>query len=229
LWKELASTQSLWRAIDLKKLFPKLEVIDRDVWKKHIDVKEYGLSFEGEELIDRRTVIKELYQMFASLQIENDAGITLMTLPEGLTFKKLGEFRVFPKAERPTGFSYIPDSISQDFRTDPIKKTYQVAITNCVLKDSKNPSFDKHQKFVQKFNCDMPSLLEASTLAILTYMSSKVFLYSSSLWTVTLCSEIEGIFYMVGGLSTTGLYVYTLHPNNQNMSVVAMRKFEQPT
>ena len=229
-WKELASMPSLWKVFDLKKLFPKLSVIHKGVWEKHVDIVSYGLSFEGEDRIDRREVIKNLYEMFANLEIEGDAGITLMTIPEGHTFNKLVEFAASPKEGNKTGFSYIAPDLTKQFRDDPVKKTYLVALTNSVLKNSRNVMVEKQQNRLTELKCDLPDVLEASTLPILTYISSHeaspTRLYSDTPCTFTRCLIIKGWPFFVGDFAPGGLDVCSLSCGLDNYGFGALRKFE---
>ncbi len=71
---KIGKAESLWKNFNLKKLFPKLEIIDEAVWKAHIDLNKYQLSFEDIPPNDNRQIIPLIKRLFCNLKIENDAG-----------------------------------------------------------------------------------------------------------------------------------------------------------
>jgi len=213
-WNELGCNPSLWSAFDLKKLFPALKILDEKIWQKYADLSALGLSVNDTTPSDNRKIIPKLKRLFAFLKIERGAGITLLTMPEGLSKEKLEEFAQSPKEGNPTRFrANIWHSIDEREHEDiTVDKTYRIAITNSVLEGSRNLSAIAQQELVNKIGCEMPKLLEVSTLAILTYISSPksspVRLYSDNPWTYTRCSEQnDGCNMIVGGFTPTSLAI----------------------
>ncbi len=205
------STKVAPTSADLKKLFPKLEVLDEAVWKTHVDLDAFGMSVEDAPPLDANT-ISILKTLFASLPIEGDAGITLLTLPRGLTLNKLVKLAASPKQGNAAKFQHIDSDALKAFGDTPINKTYRVAITNNVLKGSRKLSVDKQHELVKKMGCEMPGILPAATLAILTYMSSRATsptrLFSNGPLTYTRCAEKVGVHNLgVGGFAPAGLYI----------------------
>ena len=215
---------------DLKKMFPKLEVLDEAVWETHADLDVLGMSVKDAPPIDANT-ISVLRTLFASLQIESDAGITLLTMPKGLTLNKLVKFATSPKRGNVTKFQYIVESDLKEFGDTPIDKTYRVAITNNVLKGSGNLSLYGHRQLVMKMGCEMPGVLPAATLSTLTYMSSRaafpIRLFSDKPQTYTRCAEqLRSYNWFVGNFSThRGLSVSLIPYDKDYLGVAGLRKF----
>ena len=204
------SVNAVLTSADLKKMFPKLEVIDEAVWETHVDLTALGMSVKDASPIDANT-ISVLKALFASLQVEGDAGITLLTMPRGLTLNKLVKLAAFPKQGNEAKFRYIEEALKA-FGNAPVDKTYRVAITNSVLKGSRRLPVDKQHELVKGMGCEMPGVLPAATLAILTYMSSRgaspIRLFSDKPCTYTWCAEkIGGRNLSVGGFNQAGLLV----------------------
>ncbi len=210
-WEMLSSDNSLWKAFDLKELFPSLKVIDETVWETHVDLTALGLSVEDAPPVDKRTEIQILKKLFASLKIENNAGITVLTMPKGLTLNKLVTLAGSPKQGNSTSFRYILPHVLEKLGNNPVEKTYRVAITNSVLQGSRN-LVSAQQELVNKLGCEMPGVLPATTLAILTYISSQAAdptrLYGDNPWTYTRCCEqVGGYNLVVGCFASAGLLV----------------------
>lgn len=171
-WNRLGSDESLWTAF-LKKLFPSLKILNEETWKAHADLNALELSVDDVPPFDNRKIIPELKRLFASLKIEGDAGITLLTMPRGLTFNKIVTLARSPIQGDPVKFSYIWPRILEELGNKQIEKTHKIAITNSVLKESRDLSVRDQQELVNKSGCEMPGVLPAVTLAILTYISSQ--------------------------------------------------------
>jgi len=228
-WNEVGSNESLWRAFDLKTLFPLLRELDEKTWQKYADLDALGLSVADATPPDNRKIIPELKRLFASLKIEGNKGITLLTMPKGLSLNKLVQFARSPKEGNPTDFKRTWMEISETLGDITVGKTYRIAITNTVLEGSRNLSFAAQQELVNKSRCAVPKVLEVSTLAILTYISSPksspVRLYGDNPWTYTRCPEqIIGYNLVVGGFAPAGLFVGIGYAN-RNYGVGALRKF----
>ena len=237
-WNEVGSKQSLWNAFDLKKLFPALKILDEKTWQKYADLSALGLSVDDATPPDNRKIIPDLKRLFASLEIEEDAGITFLTIPQGLSVKKLGMFAQSPKEGNPTCFGnlFFPN-VTDKFGNSVVDATYRIAITNSILKRSRNLSMTTQQNLVNETGCEMPKLLEVSTLAILTYISSSksspVCLYGdrpypSSIYTQ--CPErvdgVDGGFHLVvGGFSQDYGLDVSINRRSDTSGVGAVRKF----
>ena len=217
-WNKLSA--DLWQAFDLKKI---CKVIDQAVWERHVDLATLGLDASGAPAIDKRVAIPFIKRL--SRQVEGNAGVTLLTMPKGLTLNKLIALAAAPKQGPATQFKYIWSKIEEVLGNIAVDKTYSVAVTNSVLKDSRKKSLDAQRALVQGNGGELPGVLLAATLAILTYMSSPTRLYSYEPWIYTRCAEqIDGRNLNIGGFTATGLRIYEydhLFKDYNNGSAVA--------
>ena len=141
-WNKLSA--ELWKDFDLKKI---CKVIDQAVWEKHVDLATLGLDASGAPAIDKRIAIPFIKRL--SSQVEGNAGVTLLTMPKGLTLNKLIALAAAPKQGPATQFRYIWPRIVEELGNVAVDKTYTVAITNSVLKDSRNKSIDVQRALAQ--------------------------------------------------------------------------------
>ena len=236
-WRRLASDQTLWDTFNLKTFYPGFNVIDEKIWEKHVDLKTLGIDATGAPSLDTRTLIPVIHDL--SRQVESGAGVTLLTIPKGLTFNKLLKLAKTPKEGNTVRISKDWPDISQRLGGIPVDKTYIVAITNSVLANSRNLSVKDQQQLVSNLGYEMPRVLPAAALAILTYMSSPqeqppIRLYNDEPWTYTRCLEKIGNYNLtVGGFSfalyPSGLDIscnYYDYFADVNIGVAALRKFE---
>ncbi|MGB7128901.1 MAG: F-box protein [Candidatus Rhabdochlamydia sp.] len=156
-WNQLASDKLIWQAFDLKKIFPSLKVIDQAVWQAHYKFAMLDLSIDDSPSFDKRVIILALQRLFTSLQIEGEAGITLLTLPKGLTIHKLKTL-----LNCMTDCYYEPDFM-EEFKHVSVDRTYTIAITNAILKGSERLPTIRQQDFIKEKGCEMPTMLEAAT------------------------------------------------------------------
>ena len=226
----ITSANFLWKNLNLKNLFPRLQVLDEKVWETHIDMTTYELDAAGDFPQDKQ-MIKTL-KNFASLQTEGESGITLLTLPKGLTFNKLVKLAQSPKQGNAAKFDYIFDRISEDLGDISVDKTYRVVITNNVLQGSRNRSIADQQDLVDILGCKMPEMLTVATLVILTHISSPavpslIRLYNDNPMTFTRCSElIAGRNLVVVGLAPAGFCINSFYFDHVAYTgVVVLQKF----
>lgn len=147
--------------------------------------------------------------LLSSLSIEGDSGVTLLTMPKGLTLNKLVKLAGSPKLGNATNFRYIWNRISEALGDIPVDKTYRIVITNNVLKESRNLSIIDQNKIACVSGCEIPSILEAATLLVVIYMSSEQRLYNNNPWTYIRCSDYIDRRYevVVGGFAPNGLCI----------------------
>ena len=144
-------------------------------------------------------LIPVLAKLFASLKIEGERGITLLTMAEGLTVRRLA------MTLAPSLFREIWPRTLEACGDIPVTTTKLVAITDHVLEGSRCRSFVEQLELVQKQGGEVPSMLEVVTLIALTYMHSSVRLYSTDPWTYT-CGKktVEWYKVVVGGFALSG-------------------------
>ncbi|NGX59337.1 MAG: hypothetical protein KR126chlam3_00488 [Chlamydiae bacterium] len=148
--------------LDLKRQFPSLAIIDRSVWEKYADLRNLGLSVEDEESLDRRTVIPILEDLFASEKIDAEAGVTILTIPKGLNFRKLINFATFPNEGNMTNFKSIWLQLSELMGDYAVDRTYRVVMTNSVLKGSRNLPVEAQKKLPKVIGCKVPESITSS-------------------------------------------------------------------
>ncbi|HSW86147.1 MAG TPA: F-box protein [Rhabdochlamydiaceae bacterium] len=202
-WRVFTLDESLWKDFNLTEIFPLLKIIGETVWKEHVNLEAFGLSFEDELVLHRRKEILNLNRLFASVNLEVKS-ITRLTMPKGLAFDNLEELAEFPKRGNPTCIRTIRPSDKTS-----VQETCVVYVANSILKGTRNLSQDAHEYIVEKVGCEMPDPLTMSTLIILTYMSSRkdfpTYLYGTAPWTFTRCKRNV----MVGGFNSYGLAVFS--------------------
>jgi hypothetical protein len=164
-WNQLASSVIFWKAYHLKELFPEATFIDKGVWEERVDanaVKRLNFNEKGRPCLD-----KSLYLELKRLRIEGDAGITFLTIPEGLTFNILSSIAGdFTKSE-PFSFSYICPLFLEKYGDDAVTKTHTIAITNAILKKSAGLSHLEKEKLASQPGQEL-GVLEVATLCVLT-------------------------------------------------------------
>ncbi|MCC5832160.1 MAG: F-box protein [Chlamydiales bacterium] len=207
-WRRLGSDSTIWNALDLRKISPLLKVFDESDWVTHLDLPSFNLDVVDAPPLDKFQAIPILKRSLYSLPIEGNAGITLLTIPKGLTFNKLVKLAGLPKVGNRPEFRYIWHSISSEIGDIEVDKTYRIVITNNVFKESRNLSVKAHKALLSKIGCEMPKIVEATVLLVVTFMSSGERLYSDNPCTYTRCSEqIDGYQLVVGGFSLDGIDV----------------------
>jgi hypothetical protein len=159
---------------------------------------------------------KSLYLELKRLQIEGDAGITFLTIPEGHTFNILSLIAGdFTKSE-PFSFSYISPNFLEKYGDDAVTKAHTIAITNGILEKSDGLSHLEKEKLASQPGQEF-GVLAVATLCVLTAkVASKkppfkrYCLYSRS---YTFCAErvngfILGLRIGHGGLSVCDPRMY---------------------
>ena len=224
---ELWSSPTLWDKFDLKGFFHArglpLNVIDKKVWFDWT-----GLEIDESSFPDKRGVILGLKEMFASLEIEGDAGITLLTLPP-VTLRELREKFL-------DRIRYIYPPVLAQYGDIAETKTHLIAITNNILKGSRGLSSSVQEVLVLGKGYEMIGVTAALALAILTEKSSSVApplrLFRNDPWTYTRCAElVEGHRVVVGGFAPSGLIVSNISFDYEDFDdalngVGGLRKFD---
>ena len=163
-WRLLGSSEHLWQEFDLHKV---CRVFDQEVWETHFDVGSVGVDASGAEPMNKRTVIPFLIRL--SRQVEANAGVTLLTLPKGLTLNKLITLGAAPKQGEAVEFRYIWPCIIDDHGDVAVPKTQTLAITNFFLKESRDKTLSEQRALAQRHEChDLPSFLSMASLVFLT-------------------------------------------------------------
>lgn len=244
-WRRIASDKTLWDKFDITKVFSqKVCVIDEKIWSKHCDVKTLGLSFRDVYALDHRVAIPELGRFFFQLKqeqvrIEGDAGVTILTIPNRLTLlmlQTIAQNNQGPRTQGPrTTFQGLNFGYSF-FRGARDSQAYRILMTNGLLRGEGD--------LLEKAQCRKPGVLEAGSLAIMTFKSTqppfRIFGNQDPLpRSYTLCQEclpdlvgcdiIEDTnrFLLVGGFSDQGLFVESKEDSNPlHSTTIGVRPFD---
>lgn len=164
-WNELSSDSSLWQ--NLGKFFPYLHVFDEKSWKACDSLSQLRIDPTIKTKRDNRAIAQILKNLFKLPEINGREGLTLLTIPKGLSLNKLKTF--FPSLD-------VSPSIMEEFGNISVGESYEVIITNEILNRSRTLTAQEHYELVGKIGCAIPSLLEAATLTVVTYLSSSTYL-----------------------------------------------------
>jgi len=153
LWYQIASIN-----FSLSRLFPGAAIVDKCVWEKHIDLEQYGLVFE--EGSEPRITIREYIEveLWAS-QVEKGQRVSILTLPKGLSLKKMLQIGTAPKEGKVFEFNYTSPEVNELYGDQELEETIIVVVTNGVFKGSRGISSVKQRKLVENLKCEMPHLL----------------------------------------------------------------------
>lgn len=190
----LTAVPTLTWIFDLKREFPAFNVIDESVWENYTNLADLGIDPRGAEPItpEMITTLRGLLTTLLPL-VEEGAGVTLLTLPRGLTIEKLNLLASKPSGKTPPleidGFK----SMWGQFGNIPVNKTHRVLIMNGNMKETRSLPVDLQRELVIKKGYVLPTILSFTTLAILTHVRSfsepYVRLFPDHPKTWALCSE----------------------------------------
>ncbi len=158
-----------WGAVDLRKFSPLVTVFDESDWIKHVDLSAHDLSIENVSPLDKYRTIRALKRCLSTLSIKENAGVTLLTIPKGLTLNKLVKL-VESQKMRNTIEVYFDDGISNELGDIPVDNTYRIVITNNVLEESQGLCAMQYKDSTNKIGCEMPSVLEATMLLVVKFL-----------------------------------------------------------
>lgn len=138
--------------------------LDKSAWEKH-DLEALGLSFDDVPDLDTR-ITSAISEGFTSLKVSANAGVTLLTIPKGLTLEKLKTLA------RLDDRSFFIDEGIPGFSDAPVPRTYSVLVTNAVLSGSKRLSEEQQERALARTGYDRARTIEIAALCILNYMDS---------------------------------------------------------
>ncbi|MBP9842255.1 MAG: F-box protein [Simkaniaceae bacterium] len=189
-WHRISRTEAIWEAFDLNTLSTNLLIKDKKWWETHFEptvLETAGLVIDESLFPVKRVQIMTVIQLLKSLKVEKPGDVplpggqlTLLTLPEGLTLRKV---TALPGAR----FAHMWPAILEEQGDIPLPTTTLVAITNHILSGSRNLMSFQQKQLLQEQGCEMPSVLAVATLAILTQKDSGIMLYPGL--TSTRCKE----------------------------------------
>lgn len=223
-WEKYADDKTLWDAFDAATLFPRLSIFDTAWWVKNFDLSAHGLTFGEFAPLDKRTEFPALTRLYEA--VEMGLGVTILTVPAGLTFEKLKIFTQRPKLGKSPPWRDFDEDTTKGI--EPIPTSYRVMLSNALIANSRSLSFGKQSSLVEKLGCTPPLTLETSLLIALTYVHNSVYLYCSSggNYSYTRC---EGEQHQVSGQgSQEGIVIEEENPfgNGPNVGMGARKKID---
>lgn len=167
--KALAEDLSLWQAFDLKKISPEIKTFDENDWVLYAS-PDLGLDTRDLKPLNNLVVIPELFRVLKDYKIENNAGITLLTVPKNQTLAKLENFSQNPLRGRPTRFVSVKplgDMLEKLNKTQPTAQTYRVIVSNGLIEGTKG-----YLNLPTVNNIPQPDVLTYSTFLVTSTVSN---------------------------------------------------------
>ncbi len=211
-------------------LFPKTPFIGKRSWEAHVDLKKYGLECEQQEV----PCLSKKRDWFILNQMDNESeqGISFVTLPKGLSLRKVIQFAADPKKGNATK---IDCRDVEEIKDVEIEKTVTVAVTNGPFKGTRGPAFcDQGPVINMRHNCSTPEVLPLLTLAVMRFMISNpnepVRILNEDPPIFIRCKEMsEGRQVVLGAFDQEGPKMYEGHPMGANgYALGGQRALENP-
>jgi len=161
-WEKLSLDDSIWKKFDLKMKFPFLEIIDQKAFEEEMDLKNLCVSFSNACLPLARVVMKVIAKM-SKLELE-EPGITLLTLPEGLSLQMVKDIA----AKHNFTFSYPDPKAIQT-----VAKTCRLLITNHSIKGCTGFSLEQHQEVLKEKCFEMPDAMSMFVIGLFNAIKMK--------------------------------------------------------
>jgi len=170
-WNEVAKIDHIWKSHSLMKIFPNAFFVDEKSWGALFFEKNVRPCLKNKEMYFT------LRKMIAN--VENNQGISFVTLPKGLTIKKMKAL-----AEKQGLIIAVLEEILKHLGDNEIKECKTFAITNSVFKNTKFESHLKQKTLVASLDCQPPFAL--AVMALSFFSSDKNFFCNG---TITRCFE----------------------------------------
>lgn len=154
------------------------KIIPEQLWRQIFEpamLESLGLEFKRPSCFSTpegvRTWVESLDEL-QDISIEENAGFTLLTLPEGLSLNKLIELAKTPQEGFiPAMITWMKSSSQGLHENTPIKGTI-VAISNKLLLGSRDERVKEQSKLAAKHGCQLPRMIEVAALLFLTFIRS---------------------------------------------------------
>ncbi len=167
---------------------------------------------------------------FNSLKIEDDAGMTYIVMPKGVTWRMLSDL-LAQALGKPTCFTYMNRTFPATYWDIPVETAYAFFITNYVIENSRMPSRQKRIELLGQNGCEVIDGFEQLALLSLTYIVSQeqstsgmgVRLYNDDQSTYT-CVRINNLFFEFGGFSRDGLHIPRRQYDGEVLGAGALRR-----
>jgi hypothetical protein len=127
-----------------------------------LDAKTQGITVDNEPCFSKLQILKWIKDL--APHVEDDKGVTLLTMTKGLTLNQLVAFA--EKEEVTVAFG--TQKILKELGDVPVEQTYVILITNGIFKKSRNLNDVQHQQSVTAYGCGMPTIQEYVALGVFT-------------------------------------------------------------
>lgn len=214
-------------------------LIDQSVWESVFGaqtLEDHGITFSDDSVGFSNPewtqgLMQDVVQM---MRIPTEAragpgigkGITVLTMPRGLTFNKLDAL-VSPHKEcfSPFWLGVITD-VEKALGDSPNEYTCRMVMTDSVIVGSRNKTREEQERIVTNLGCELPKALGVATQCFLRLILFSERLYGDHPWTDTRCEEkCNGFSLGVGGFAPAGLSVSNVDIDDVFLGVAALRKF----
>lgn len=216
-WNVCALDKALWKTFDVQKEFP-VKLFDEKVWRERLNLEKSMVSFDGLEPLDNRAIFPLLCKFFDELDeescaIEENAGLTILTLPQYLSLEELIEIK--NASENCDELQLVfGQGIVPLFGKTRVEKCHRVLVTNSVLTWSRRQLFFSIDGLSKKMGCSSPHVVEAAALGLLTFAAEgKDFPARTTEWPcfTTCVEEMEEDPVIVGGFRPHELSIKVWH------------------
>ncbi len=227
-----------WRRITTSLLIKNnFTILSEKAWKRNVDLDAYEMTLDDAPAIDRRVKNFYLDHMFSNV-VQLWQKVTLLTMPKGLTLKKINQcFRDQTKGN-PSKIVYLANTVTH--ANFIVEKTYHLLITNQLIEGTVGESLESQKAKLGQLKCGIPTVLEAATLALFTLFQSNrespeiVLPMEKNLYTCTtdtiLFNEAELGLVVGGNCSGKGLHVFYSWPAlNQHQGQGTLAVMRLPT
>ena len=172
---------------DLTRLCPKLTILD---------AKAQGITVDDEPQVNKLQVLKWCKEL--APHVENNEGLTLLTMPKGLTLNQLAAIATAK------GITVdVWDELLQEHGNVPVEQTYVIVITDSVFRISRSKIYAQQQELVARHRCVMPTVQEYVAHCVFTNIVYQKCIYrqddEQTLWTYGRSStHVQGFPLAVG-------------------------------
>lgn len=182
--------QYITSCIFLKNAGLPFQIFNMSVWRKYIGTDEtrakahlppLGLDLSDHCFPITKKKIADLRKL--SVKVSDEKGVTLLTIPKGLTLRKLMQIAETPLKGNPTkfyqGHCSWQNKILEKIGDKVVEETVTVAIANSIIDGTCRAPLQRQEEVVKDSGCQLPGTLPTATLAILTFIINNVRLFDN--------------------------------------------------
>jgi hypothetical protein len=192
-WNKLAFCDTLLNKLSLKVLFPSLMILDEEVWQKHFDLADFGMSVKDAPVLKNTDVIIAVQKLHSSIKDSREEidttqipaskkkdnieisglkkcngkkfAVALVTIPKGLNIVTFYKLsQTFSEHREKFNFDFRDIELGENNTTN--EKTYTVLITQPLFGKL---DYQSQQKSIQKMDGEIAGVLPVLTRDILAF------------------------------------------------------------